>query len=144
MTEQRKWRDAKMPQWVKDSIEAEIASRKLTAALSWPTEVKPTPISFSWGAYDKLTGEPAPGRYYTTTSGTGPTTFELDHSKNVQFKNEVRSYREWAFNSNDYIGWTTAVVRGPLFDNERDARLYMLWLKCEEFAKALMWLKDRL
>ena len=60
---ERNWRDAKIPQWVKDSIATEMAQWELTAALSWPTEPKPQPLPFHWGGYDRLHGEALSERF---------------------------------------------------------------------------------
>ena len=58
MTDQRNWRDAKIPQWVKDAVNAESKALRLTAALAWPQEARPTPLPFRWGDYDTLKGTP--------------------------------------------------------------------------------------
>lgn len=43
----RNWREAKIPQWAKDAIKAEMKTDALRAALSWPTEAKPEPLPHS-------------------------------------------------------------------------------------------------
>jgi len=130
--EERTWRDAKLPQWVKDSMQAETQAWELTAALSWPTEAKPNPVSFWWGDYDRLEGQPQEGVFWS------PLTSEAVHIKRNAGHGD--SWKSWAFSRNGK-DWSTSVHRGPLFDNEHDARLYALWLKCEEFASKLMKLR---
>lgn len=136
MSEDRNWRDAKMPQWVKDSIERELAASDLTAALSWPTEVRPQPMSFQWGEYDRLNGTAEPGVYWAvngSVDGTGR--IEKVHIKRNEKHGET--WKSWAFSS-DGERWSTSVVRGLLFDDERDARLWLLWNACEAFAARLL------
>jgi hypothetical protein len=57
----RDWRDAKIPQWVKDAVADEMKAVEMRAALSWPTEGKPQPAPFRWLGYDRETGEPVEG-----------------------------------------------------------------------------------
>lgn len=130
MTEERNWREAKIPQWVKDSIEKEAMSWQLTAALSWPTEAKPAPLPFRWGAYDYLLGEAREGVFWSPCDAY-PIHIKSNDGKHGE------TWQKWAF-SRDGENWSTNIRRGPLFETEHDARLYALWEKCEEFAKVLM------
>lgn len=146
MTDQRNWREAKMPQWVKDSIAEELKAVQLTSALSWPTEAKPAPMPFQWGDYDRLYGvTPVPGRYWAV-SGNRPEQFDLQMVENLPEKDQVglTKWKNWAFKYEGRTTWSTTIIRGPLFDNERNAYLYVLWDTCEDFAKKLMKLKDML
>ena len=133
----RNWRDAKTPQWVKDSILSEINAWELTAALSWPTEMKPTPLPFQWGNYDQLHGNAVSGVYWSIFSGGGSQV----HIRPKQKGDE--GYKEWRF-SRDGERWSVQVVRGPLFATERDAMLWVLWESCEQAAESLMRLRRKL
>ena len=64
MTEPKNWRDAKMPQWVRDAIDDERSQQALFAALAWPRESRPTPLPFQWGGYDMLKGAPSEGLFW--------------------------------------------------------------------------------
>ena len=134
----RNWRDAKIPQWIKDQIADEMRAQKLTIALSWPTEPKPEPLPFRWGEYDMVRGEPREGVFYGVhRNGAYPV-----HIK----KNDGTigsKWKGWAF-SNDGEMWGTTVERGPLFATERDATLYVLWAACEEYAAKLAAIRGRL
>ena len=135
MTEERTWRDAKIPQWVKDSIEAETLVYRRYAALSWPTEAKPTPLPFGWGDYDRQHGTPVEGIYWD------------DRANEVHIKESdgsiSRGWKKWVF-SYDGSRWSTSVCRGHLFSTKRDAYMHMLWVECEKSANALMQIKDKL
>jgi hypothetical protein len=140
MTEKRNWRDAKLPTWARDSVQAEIDQWRLTAALAWPTQAKPQPLPFRWGEYDKLTGEPYPGTFWASHThridrfdlcSLGDLSDEDRGGINVKWK-------RWAFRTSEGWPWHTNVQRGPLFDNEADAKLYRRWLLCEKFARELM------
>jgi len=134
MTGIRTWRDAKLPQWVKDSIDAEtIASRK-TAALSWPTEAKPTPVPFHWAEYDLLHGVPVEGVYWSASGN-------CVHIRR-KFSDED-GWKEWRF-SGDGVRWHAYIVKGPLFSSGREALLYLLWKKCDLFASELAAIKGKL
>ena len=135
--EARNWRDAKTPQWVKDSIAAEIKAWELTAALSWPTEPKPAPLPFRWGDYDILHGEPVPGTYWSVSS----TYAQCAHIRSKQ--NGDEGWKEWRF-SRDGEKWSVQVARGPLFATEREALLWVLWEICEAAADNLMRLRIKL
>ena len=122
---ERNWRDAKIPQWVKDSISDELAANQITIALSWPTEAKPEPLPFQWGGYDILRGEPVAGEYWTAMVSL--------HGQNlsaVKIRNTQSGWKKWEFSANGR-DWSTSVIRGPLFASEADARLWMLWEACE-------------
>ena len=135
MTEERTWRDAKIPQWVKDSIEAETLAQRLHAALSWPTEAKPTPLPFGWASYDRQYGDPVSGIYWD------------DRASELHIKENDGSggigWQKWLF-SRDGNRWSTSICRGPLFTSQRDAYLHMLWVECERSANVLMNIRDNL
>jgi hypothetical protein len=143
MSDERRWQDAKIPQWVKDAVQADIDQWRLTAALAWPTEAKPAPLPFRWGEYDSLTGTPAPGRYWCVPVWSRIEVFDLERIENVIDETHTRiarreAYKGWAFRTNDKTPWHSSVTRGPLFASEADAKLYRRWLMCEDFAKQLM------
>lgn len=149
MTEHRNWRDAKIPQWVKDSILAESAAMELSAALSWPTEAKPKPLPFQWGEYDRVIGKPSPGRYWSISGPNYIVAFDLDLAANVEGdeKTNLTRWKTWAFRDltrSSSPMWASTVILGPLFASERDARLYALWLECEASAHKLMNMKRKL
>ena len=134
MTEQRTWRDAKMPQWVKDSIAAETLAHRRHAALSWPTEAKPTPLPFGWGDYDRQHGTPVEGIYWD---------YRVNEIHIKENDGNVEGWKKWVF-SRDGVRWTTSVCRGHLFATKRDAYLHMMWCECEKSANVLMKIRERL
>lgn len=129
MTE-RNWREAKIPQWAKDSIEKELER----SALSWPSDPDPIPLPFEWGPYDRLTGEPVPGEYWCFHGWTVHHVFIR--------KAEGRTWKAWEF-SRDGEKWTDSIQRGPLFQTSRDAHLAHLWAKCRECARELSIIRSR-
>lgn len=135
MTAVQDWRDSKAPKWAKEAAEAEIGQWRLTAALAWPTEARPKPVPFRWGDYDRLTGKPVPGVYWTSRAER----FELKK----QNRKTGETWKQWVF-KDEFCDWSTSVRRGPLFDNERDAVLWLLWDECEAAGKRLMKIKKRL
>lgn len=147
MTEkERNWRDAKLPAWIKASIAEDMENMALKAALSWPTEAKPTPLPFQWGDYDRLIGEPTPGCYWAIGVGNHVMRFDLAFSRDLpdsETENFSR-WKHWAFKSAENGKWSSSVIRGPLFASERDARLYKLWLLCEQAAKTLKSAREKL
>lgn len=135
MSKDRDWRDAKIAQWAKDGIQSEIDQWRLTAALAWPTEAKPAPLPFRWGDYDRVAGDPVPGRYWMSNRHA-VVMFDLALSADVSVE---KTWKKFAFRLDEPSAkWTNQVVRGPLFDSEHDARLYRRWLMCEDFAHLLM------
>lgn len=132
---EKTWRDAKIPKWVTESVEDDLYQFRLTAALSWPTEAKPAPKPFQWGDYDHLHGSPEEGVYWGTQYRS--------HVSRVEIKKNISTWKAWQFQVGSN-GWTTQVFRGPLFDTEREARLYLLWEKCESVARELMNLRAKL
>jgi len=133
----RNWRDAKIPVWVRDGIEAEMHADKLCMALSWPHEAKPQPLPFRWGGYDHLTGQPVPGRYWMAFEHRVEE-FELAQMSDLPEPERIgfSAWKNWVFR---HAGgrWSTQPVRGALFATKRDANLYRLWLKCEAAAADL-------
>jgi len=133
--ETKNWRDAKLPQWVRDSIAADMKASELRAALSWPTKTKPEPLPFQWVDYGLLRGVAREGAFWSAFFASGNGYVLEVHIK----KNDGTigtHYREWAFSS-DGEKWNTNVQRGPLFETERDASLWLLWAACEECAVKL-------
>jgi hypothetical protein len=141
MTDQPKdWRDAKMPNWAVIAVQAEIDQWRLTAALAWPTQAKPKPLPFQWWDYDVLGGTPYPGTFWRPEV-YGIERFDLCRTEDLPEKE--RKYhnppqKEWSFRMENQKLWSGYVLRGPLFDNEADAKLYRRWLMCEDFARQLM------
>lgn len=130
------WSDAKIPKWVTESIEKDLRDFKLTNALSWPTETKPEPLPFRWGDYDRLYGEPVAGTYWGLVG--------RDRSKKVSIRERQEGeegWKDWRFDTGR--GFQTIVCRGPLFETQRDADLYILWEQCERFAEELMQARAR-
>jgi hypothetical protein len=126
MSEERDWRKAK-PKWVVDAAEAEMRQWQLTAALSWPTELKPEPMPFRWGDYDRLTGDPVAGEYWQING----------HKVAIRSRQESdRGWKRWYFRTGGG-NWTDNVTRGALYASERDAWLATLWRKCEDCAEQL-------
>jgi len=133
MTEQRNWRDAKIPQWIKDDVNAESQALRLTAALAWPKEARPTPAPFQWGGYDNLKGVPSEGVFWGDDG--------VVHIR--KGTREKGSYSDWQF-SRDGERWADHKTRGPLFLTERDATLNKLWDACEECAGKLAAIRAKL
>jgi len=134
MGEAKTWRDAKLPQWVKDSIEADREALALSAALAWPNEPSPEPMPFQWGDYDRMTGTPVVGEYWRVYGGAPERC--IIRETNVHWK-------KWEFSSSGE-NWTTHVPRGPLFQTKRDAWLYALWNECNAAAIKLMKIRGKL
>lgn len=139
MSDERNWREAKIPQWAKDSIAAELTQYQMTAALAWPTEPKPEPLPFRWGDYDREYGTPIAGTYWNAVWSIGSGRVSKVHLDRNEGK--VQRWKYWLFSS-DGENWSTSAVRGPMFANEHDARLWLLWEACEEFARKLMKLRE--
>jgi hypothetical protein len=141
MTDKPKdWRDAKMPNWAVIAVQAEIDQWRLTAALAWPTQAKPKPLPFWWGEYDRLVGEARSGRFWRSEA-YGIERFDLCRTEDLPEKERKYvdpPHKQWAFRRGNEMRWSGYVVRGLLFDNEADAKLYRRWLMCENFAQQLM------
>ena len=133
MTDQKKWRDAKMPQWVKDAIDEEMKAIAIHGALSWPTEEKPEPLPFYWTAYDRLEGSPIEGSYWTLAYSAYARPL---HIRKRQEGDNGMKHKTWSF-SNDGVKWSTDVQHGPIFSTKRDAVLYRIWELCEKAASEL-------
>lgn len=141
MTE-RNWRDAKIPAWVREAVEAEIKADQKRLALSWPNERKPEPLPFWWGDYDKLTGNPDVGTYYLVQGGGRSTHWkkvEIVEAKNLSAADSTRLnlHAKYAFRSEGF-NWSSSPPRGPLFATPREAALYVLWERCEAAASDLV------
>jgi hypothetical protein len=147
MTDAKSWRNAKLPKWMQDSIEADIGAWQLTAALAWPTETRPEPLPFRWGEYDRLMGEPYPGTFWSAHA-TRIQKFDLERVKNLSGADQTyiggETWKTWAFRTSEGGRWHTTIQRGPLFAMERDARLYILWRECENAAEHLLRLRKGL
>lgn len=131
MSEERNWREAKIPNWVKDAMLAETANMRKTIALSWPQEPEPEPAPFQWGEYDRLLGEAVAGVYWKVGHRHVEKT---EIAKNDQ---ATPKWKQWMFKYSDG-DWTTSVPRGALYLSERDARLAVLWKECNDCAERLM------
>jgi hypothetical protein len=137
MTDTRNWRDAKIPQWVKDQIYAEVA----IGALTWPTEAEPEPLPFSWGAYDSMKGEGhAPGHYWGLDFQNFACPVFIRHREESDTGNR---WDKWRFSS-DGVRWNSSVIRGPLYATEREANLAILWRECRKAAKTLYEIRQRI
>lgn len=123
MSEERNWRDAKMPQWVKESIAAEMKASELTAALSWPTEIKPQPVFWGTG-YGQVGGSPESGDFYMPIGG--------GDCQAVTVKCTTYSVKIVAERGSESITQFQSFFR-----TEHDARLFALWERCENAAKDL-------
>lgn len=136
----RNWREAKIPQWVKDAVADEIKVVKLRAALSWPAEARPQPVPFKWVEYDKLIGEPVEGFYYQ------PGGRALHIRKKREDEREMHGnlyWKTWLF-SDDGNRWMTSVTRGNLYATYREGVLAGLWAECDAAAARLMEIRRRL
>lgn len=132
----RTWRDSKMPEWVKDSVRQEL----IQAALRWPSEPKPKPLPFGFGSHDSMVGSVQPGVYWHTQGGY-PTKFAI----RLRDENEVPAHRHYRLKEllGDTRPWNFNYLRGPWFRTEKEARLFILWEKCEEFSKMLFSLSEK-
>ena len=142
MTDQRNWRDAKVPQWVKDSIAADLAAYKLTAALSWPTEARPAPLPFQWGPYDMLSGTMQDGVFWSPN--VHGLRFEIRKRENINpddLGRNVMPHDKVLFRT-EFGKFDRTPMRGPLFATRREAQLYQLWTLCDECAKTLMQVRN--
>jgi hypothetical protein len=141
MSDKRDWRDAKLPAWAKDAVQAEIDQWRLTAALAWPTQAKPQPLPFGWGGYDRISGTPYPGTFWAV-SETRIDKFDLARRSDLSAEDSMHlggpTFKTWVFRTSEGGRWHTGIQRGPLFDNLPDAKLYRRWMLCEKFARELM------
>lgn len=134
---EKHWSDAKLPKWVVESIEKEMKAQRLTSALSWPTEAKPEPLPFRWGDYEMCYGDPVPGTYYGVEGR-----FSVRKVSIRTKQSDDAGWKTWRFDIGS--GFSSSVFRGPLFETEKDAKLYALWMKCEECAAEILYLRERL
>lgn len=130
MTEERDWKAAK-PKWVVDAAMAEMATLKRRAALRWPEEKEPTP-SFTIVGYDRVIGDVTEGIYYIGGFG------RVERCEVKPNPSDTGRYRAWLFNG------SPTPARGRFFTTRHDAVLYVLWQKCDDFAKELGGLWDAL
>ena len=137
---EKNWRDAKIPKWVSESVESELRDYRVTASLAWPMEARPTPLPFCWGGYDRLTGEPQEGVYWGVSAGLSVNRVEIKRN------HDKTNYKKWLFKESDRISaeFSTSVYRGRFFATEREARLFVLWVYCERYAKSLADLRSKL
>jgi hypothetical protein len=136
----RNWREAKLPKWVQDSIEAEMRQTALTAALSWPSEAKPEPLPFRWVEYDMLRGPATEGVFWAEDARK----LEIRKRDNVppeMIRLGDMGYGEWVFRVGDAPQFVGQIVRGYLFASEHEARLWRIWKACEKFAAELLALR---
>lgn len=132
----RTWRDSKMPEWAKDSVRQEL----IQAALRWPSEARPHHLPFGFGAHDSMVGSVQPGVYWHVEGGF-PTKFAI----RLREEDELPAYRHYRTKAllNDDRPWSINYPRGPWFRTEKDARLHILWERCEEFSKTLFALSEK-
>lgn len=128
--EKRNWREAKLPQWVKDSIVDETDALELITALAWPTEAKPTPLFWGVG-YGQVAGKPESGKFWAPQGGS----FE---PVELEISMESGSARIVNRSANSQI------YSQRFFRTKHEAELANLWSKCEEFAKDLRKIRRRL
>lgn len=141
MTKETKtWRDAKIPAWVRDSINDDMSDLQLRAALAWPTEAKPEPLPFRWGDYDRLCGEAVEGAFWVVQYNETQRLFirknEIMEGLPHWNMEGLPHWKKWKFSSDGEI-WTTSVPRCPIFATEHDAWLHLLWSRCEQCASDL-------
>lgn len=129
VTEDRNWRDAKIPQWAKDAIEAEAKALRLCAALAWPQEARPVPLPFGWWEYDRLSGTPVAGRYWGIAGGVNGYCVHVDVALIGASWRSAQDGRPFSAYS---------IHRGHLFATKREALLHMLWTACDDAARKLM------
>jgi hypothetical protein len=119
----RDWRDAKIPQWVKEAVEAEMKADKLKLALAWPDETRPKPefvLSYSL----RFPPEAALGQaFYSRPHGW------VKVGSNFKIVS-LETYKEIESPWGEYFG------------TERDAMLNHLWDRCETVAKDLIYHRE--
>ena len=128
---ERDWKEAK-PKWVVEAAQAEIATMTCRLALRWPDEARPTPLPFHWGDYDQLHGDAYEGTYYFVSGRS--------HVGSVEVRRKTpddAGWKEWRFRENGRGDFTVSVVRGPLYETEREANLARLWEACDRAAENL-------
>ena len=125
------WREAKIPQKLKDAVEAEMFENELIIALSWPNEAKPKPVDFHWGEYDRLEGQVEEGTFY---SENGHIIEKISIRKNT---GDDKNYKKWQFSIGGSRWTSNTVTRGRLYKKESDAQLALQWSKAREFSKEL-------
>lgn len=128
MTSEKNWRDAKIPQWVRESIESDLLDSQIKAALAWPTEAEPTPVPFSWGEYDLLSGDPVEGVYFDNRYA------EPVYIRKAREGDKI--HKPYVF-SRDGLVFNRQVVRGPLYNTKREALIAILWRECREASRKL-------
>ena len=134
--DERNWRDSKIPQWAKDQIQIELTS----SSLRWPLEPKPSPLPFGYASYNRRVGSIEPGVYWWL-SGKYPFKFEVR-----KITRQPSGWIDFEFNihpDRDDSKFTSTPVNGPWFNTEREAKLYLLWKRCEEMAKELYDLTEK-
>ena len=132
MTKNRNWRDAKLPQWVRDQIDAELVA----ALLSWPTEAEPEPMPFQWKEHGFCAGQEhvKPGVYwFDSWRGADPHKVEIV---------AVRHGFDHKFDGRSDM--SAPYVRAPLYASPRDVILARLWRECREAAKKLHAIRSKL
>jgi len=126
------WTEAKIPVWVKESIQSDILENKRRAALAWPTEAKPEP-AFSIGGYGR--GQPIEGVFYKAPNGNG---------SDIRYRIEAAKYTISVHSSTvKFVGPNGAAAmhskpQGQFFEKESDALLWAHWEACEYRAEDLL------
>lgn len=134
MADEKNWRDAKIPHWVRDSFEAELRDAKLKAALAWPDFEMPEPVDFRWGQQDILTGDVEEGVFWHP-GYQGVSKVEIRRADRTQ------THKPYHF-KRDGWRWSDSPVQGPLYRSKADALKRSLWDECRACAKKLADLRD--
>jgi len=129
------WRTSS-PKWAVEAASAEMAAMKRTLALRWPTEAKPV-AKFGFGGYDKEWGTVQLGTFYNV-NGRGVEKIIIREKTETE-----HGWKKLRF-SPDGREWTDSVYRGHYFETEKEACLFNLWERCEQFARELEQYWERL
>ncbi len=143
------WRGANIPQWARKAAQEEIDQWRLRAALAWPTEEKPHPLPFWWDDLDVITGRatlngsPYAGTFWAVHKrALSMQRFSLTLVENLNQKDRADlgevGERNWSFRIGTSHKWDIIPVTGQLFEWQAEARLYLRWLMCDNFARQLM------
>jgi hypothetical protein len=120
----RDWRDAKIPQWVREAVEAEMEANKLKLALAWPDEPRPAPAFVvdhdRYHAPESYVG----GRFFAPNQGWVAL---KSTSQVINLERGGAPSRPW----------------GKFFRSERDAVLFEMWRRCDDFAAQLLRMRER-
>jgi hypothetical protein len=111
-------REAKLPKWAQDLLEAE----RTRAALAWPTEPDPEPRAvFDGGLHSVVRGDPSDG-----------IVFEFNAYTCATYSTELRGRH--VYSAPNGIG---SRPDGPVYATEADARLALRWKIARDCARRL-------